>query len=343
MANIMITEKCNLKCPYCFADEFVNKHCVHMSMDNIRKAVDFILTDPNERVGLIGGEPTLHPQFREILEELIENPKVKKVIVFTNGINIGRFVNQLTHPKFCLLVNCNAPSEMGEGLFNRMVENLDLLIRKFYMRSRITLGINMHKPGFEYGYMLELLIRYGYDHVRTSIIVPKISSGTKVDPIEYFAKFKQSVKNFFTELVNNNITPNYDCNIMPSCLLDEKELGQIHEISQKKGNRNTNLSGELAVCNPVIDILPDLKAVRCFGLSEQEKANIDGFRDIQELRHFFRNRFDCYAYNTAASPKCADCMQRKISKCSGGCLLFKIDQINEMKRRSDELLGSLSY
>ena len=25
MANIFLTRKCNLKCPYCFADEFVNK------------------------------------------------------------------------------------------------------------------------------------------------------------------------------------------------------------------------------------------------------------------------------------------------------------------------------
>ena len=25
MANIFLTKKCNLKCPYCFADEFVNK------------------------------------------------------------------------------------------------------------------------------------------------------------------------------------------------------------------------------------------------------------------------------------------------------------------------------
>jgi len=68
MANIMLTKRCNLKCPYCFAEEFVNKSGDDISIENFKVALDFALTNPHEQIGLIGGEPTLHNNFKEILE-----------------------------------------------------------------------------------------------------------------------------------------------------------------------------------------------------------------------------------------------------------------------------------
>ena len=66
MANIMMTDVCNLRCPYCFANEFVNKDTNEISEENFRKAVDFIVGDgSHSSVGLIGGEPTVHSHFEE--------------------------------------------------------------------------------------------------------------------------------------------------------------------------------------------------------------------------------------------------------------------------------------
>lgn len=42
MANIMLTDVCNLRCPYCFANEFVNVDKNEISEQNFKKAVDFI-------------------------------------------------------------------------------------------------------------------------------------------------------------------------------------------------------------------------------------------------------------------------------------------------------------
>lgn len=43
MANIMMTDVCNLRCPYCFANEFVNKDTNEISEENFNRAVDFIV------------------------------------------------------------------------------------------------------------------------------------------------------------------------------------------------------------------------------------------------------------------------------------------------------------
>lgn len=69
MANIFLTRKCNLKCPYCFADEFVNQKNQDVTLENFKKILNFIKVDKTSKVGLIGGEPTLHPKFNEILDK----------------------------------------------------------------------------------------------------------------------------------------------------------------------------------------------------------------------------------------------------------------------------------
>lgn len=65
MANIMLTDTCNLKRPYCFANEFVNIDKNEISEQNFKKAVNFILQDGScDAIGLIGGEPILHSRFQ---------------------------------------------------------------------------------------------------------------------------------------------------------------------------------------------------------------------------------------------------------------------------------------
>ena len=156
MANIVLTDVCNLKCPYCFAGEFVNHSKNEILMEYFLCAKEFILSGKNHAIGLIGGEPLLHSHFREILQNLIMDERVNEVIVYTNGIHCDKYINEFGNEKFRFLINCNAPSDIGEQQFGRLQENLELMIRERYMKNRITLGINMYKADFEYEYILEL-------------------------------------------------------------------------------------------------------------------------------------------------------------------------------------------
>lgn len=338
MANIMITERCNLKCPYCFANEFVNKHPNDITIQNFRIALDFVATDSRERVGIIGGEPCLHPDFQKIIETLIYDNRIKNVVLFTNGVYIDKYIKLLTHEKIHLLINCNPPSSIGKEAFKKLQNNLDLFVQEYYLKSKITLGINMYRPDFEYEYMLDFLQKYQYDYVRTSIVVPNTDGDRQINPLEYFRYMKASVKKFFIELSKRKVLPHYDCNLMPSCVLDEEEKEQIAGILKANKVNSSNLLGEVAICKPVIDILPDLSAVRCFGLSNHGKVAINRFKTITELHYYFLNMFDVFAYNTIASSECLDCEKRITMKCTGGCMAFKAPQILKLQSVSSELM-----
>ena len=55
MANIALLNRCNLKCPYCFANEYTSNTSQDIDATTFNKMLDF--SAPDKEVGLIGGEP----------------------------------------------------------------------------------------------------------------------------------------------------------------------------------------------------------------------------------------------------------------------------------------------
>ena len=84
-----ITSHCNLECPICFAGSGPGGQ--HLTLDQCKAAIDRLVeveTQP-EVLQLSGGEPTIHPQFEEILRYACDQP-IDIVMVNTNGIRIAR-------------------------------------------------------------------------------------------------------------------------------------------------------------------------------------------------------------------------------------------------------------
>lgn len=354
MANIMLTDSCNLHCPYCFANEFVNHSANEISIENLKKAMDFIATARDERLGLIGGEPTLHSKFKEILQMIIADDRFSNVILYTNGVKLDEFVSELTHPKFHILWNCNNPTDMGKAEFERMCDNLELYINKFYMKDKITLGINIYQENFEYQYLLKLLKKYDFNRVRMSIVVPNTAGKRSFDVKGYFRSVKPKFKDFVYTMLANDILPHYDCNKMPACLLTAEEIEAFKQMLDQKNKERARsklppiqlpytdsaIYTEEVHCSPVIDIRQDLTAIRCFGLSDCTKVKITDFKCLADLRNYYLNEIDAYAYKLGISHGCMNCYRRITLKCTGGCLAFKIKDILELSQQVDAFARS---
>jgi len=98
LAIVEINSACNLACPVCFADA-EDMHGGHLPLATIEKMLDALVTSEGEPdlVQLSGGEPTLHPQFFEILDAVKRRP-IRHVMINTNGIRIAQdptFVERL--------------------------------------------------------------------------------------------------------------------------------------------------------------------------------------------------------------------------------------------------------
>ncbi len=82
---IEITGNCNLDCPICIANE--NKR-PDMTLEEIKKIVSDLLESEGkiDVLNLSGGEPTIHPDYKSIIEYLTNVNGITKVSVSTNGI-----------------------------------------------------------------------------------------------------------------------------------------------------------------------------------------------------------------------------------------------------------------
>ena len=90
LAIIEVNEACNLSCPVCFADSSV-KRTGHRSLAQIEALLDVLVASEGEPdlVQFSGGEPTLHPQFFEILAAAKRRP-IRHLMINTNGLRIAR-------------------------------------------------------------------------------------------------------------------------------------------------------------------------------------------------------------------------------------------------------------
>jgi len=87
---VEITDRCNLTCPTCYAMSSPH-YGRHRTVEEVERMLDIIVANEGtpDVVQISGGEPTLHPDFFEILD-IAKTKPIKHLMVNTNGIRIAR-------------------------------------------------------------------------------------------------------------------------------------------------------------------------------------------------------------------------------------------------------------
>ncbi len=93
LSIVEITDNCNLNCPVCYAESGTHRE-THKSIDDVIKMLDAVVANEGEAdvMQLSGGEPTLHPNFWEILDAAKERP-IKHIMINTNGIVLAQDIH----------------------------------------------------------------------------------------------------------------------------------------------------------------------------------------------------------------------------------------------------------
>jgi len=123
LALIEIVNSCNLACPTCFADSPRDPHVDAVPLAELQQRIQGVIDRKGgiEILQLSGGEPTLHPQFAELLMWCHANPGIDYVLLNTNGVRIAQddaFLDALAktfrYGKFQLYLQFDGPQEAGQ-------------------------------------------------------------------------------------------------------------------------------------------------------------------------------------------------------------------------------------
>ncbi len=87
---VEITDRCNLACPTCYAGSSPT-YGRHRTFEEVKEMLDTVVRNEIEPdvVQISGGEPTIHPEFFEILDYAKTLP-IRHLMVNTNGIRIAK-------------------------------------------------------------------------------------------------------------------------------------------------------------------------------------------------------------------------------------------------------------
>jgi len=87
---VEVTDRCNLSCPTCYAMSSPS-YGRHRTLEEIEQMLDTIVANEGKPdvVQISGGEPTVHPQFFEILD-IAKTKPIKHLMLNTNGIRIAK-------------------------------------------------------------------------------------------------------------------------------------------------------------------------------------------------------------------------------------------------------------
>ena len=339
----MLNNDCNLKCPYCFAEEcrdtLAKQQSENISISNFLRAVNFV-TKTDRHIGLIGGEPTIHPEFSEILEIACSHEKINSITLFTNGINLEPFMEQLLHPKVGILINLNSPTIVGQKNYDRIIKNIETLMEKYGDNPRITIGYNIYEEEPDFDYIIQALRKFKFTKLRISTVVPNSIDKRNVKPLDYFHKMKNGLFELLVALKYYGVVPMSDCNFIPLCVYTENELKWLEQSFAPLADQykmKCNLLEDRVCHMGPIDIFPNLQISRCFGMSENLRLDMKDFKDLSEVRNYFLFAIENPSFNIVTDDDCLDCKKRKTLQCSGGCLAFKTEELEKWQNKKGNI------
>ncbi len=116
--RLSLLDACNFRCIYCMPQnpKFLPKDKL-MSKKEIKILADILVGHGIDEIRLTGGEPTMRPDFIDIVEELSEL-NLKKLSVTSNGIFLKRYLPYLKNTK-CQHINFSMDG-MNKNVFFKM-------------------------------------------------------------------------------------------------------------------------------------------------------------------------------------------------------------------------------
>ncbi len=260
---------------------------------------------------LLGGEPTLHPEFDAFVDVALEG--AFHVSIFTNGLipetTLGH-LEKIPADRLALVVNVNAPDDQKPGEAARQAELLSRLGRK------ARLGFNIYRPQPPLGFLLALIDQHELCRtLRLGLAHPCLDrSNSFLRPSEYKG-VGRIVADFARAAWASGVELDFDCGFVP-CMFPQDFLEDLGDQAHALGN----------CCGPVPDVLPDGSVAHCYPMAARDRVDLADVSSFEQLRRSLNQRF---APDRALGiyRECFRCPHRDSGGCGGGCLAAALQRL----------------
>lgn len=137
VVNLLLTNRCNLKCFYCYPQVF-NRNLKDISLDKWIMAIDQFHDMGTEIMVLLGGEPFLYKEIDKIVDRIKQHGMICELI--TNGYFIQDKIDIVKKvDSICLSIDGDKTTNdrnRGNGSYDRVVKAIDI-VKPLGVKTRI--------------------------------------------------------------------------------------------------------------------------------------------------------------------------------------------------------------
>lgn len=319
--NILITNFCNQNCPFCFARAEMGNKLIRkeMSLKDFKNTLLKMKKNPGlKTVKLLGGEPTLHSRFEEIINLSLKYfPYVQ---IFTNGVFSDKLVKFLIKKssRIGFTFNISTPGFILQPKIRALVLKR---INQIINHSTITLSLT-----FDMNTNLKTLFNLLGSDLLKNIHYFRLGFSNPVAGEKNFYQFsdfpKMGKKIIYIILkirkVNKKAGINLNCGFT-RCMFTNEEFKLI--------KKETNFYGFSCFGKTAsFDLQTDLTAFHCFPLSTQDKINTQNKSFINVNKRLIKKRLEYW--KKIRQNICIKCPFYGFGEeqCPGPCLGFLINK-----------------
>jgi len=311
MANVLFTLTCNRQCAYCFARDKLDLGADGgparvLSPEGLERVIGFARRSALRRFVILGGEPTLHPDFAALLGRVLREPSFRWVVVFSNGLMPGPALDCLAacgDPRLRVVINLHAPEEDTAEERGRIGEALQRL------GGRAGIGVTLRRPDQGLDFVADAVrAARGVREVRLGLAHPIPGEGNEFARQDDLPGIAARIVDLAGKARAGGFTFSFDCGF-PFCMFTLDQHRELLRCGVKFASR----------CAPVIDIGPDLGLWRCFPLVNEAPRRLEDFETVQQAADFYDALHRSYL-PMGNRPECPQCRYRAAGLCRGGCL-----------------------
>jgi len=307
MANLAISSVCNLKCDYCFTTDHFNGSAAipaFMAISDFELCLDFLDRSGVDQVRLLGGEPTLHPQFVELIE--LARRRNKSILVFTNGLmseEVLSCLEKLPATECNVLVNASSLPDGSRVAAARQRTTIQRL------GERVTVGLNIDRSDFQPEFLLRLIIEARCQPaIRLGIAQPCLSGRNQYIHPKQYCFVGARIARFAHLAAKDGVRLEFDCGFV-RCMFSDTDLQVLVDSGADVGWR----------CNPILDVDTACQVIHCYPLARLGSLPLTPELDATSLRSAFAARTRPYR-QAGIFPQCSTCPFKTSGECTGGCL-----------------------
>jgi sulfatase maturation enzyme AslB (radical SAM superfamily) len=313
MANLMITTACNFRCPYCFGLDLFGPGQArqYMPLKLFQEIIAWIdraaMTEMD--IHLMGGEPTLHPAFGDMVEELVR--RGWKTAVFSNAATPldDVLVRRTADLGVSWIVNCNPPTTYRDNQLELLCRHLGLL------RQAATITFNFTDGQTPYQYVFDYIEHYSLKHaIKLGVALPTLEHRNVCAEWDNLPSIGRHILELLREARRRQITVEFECAV-PYCLFSEEQHGELRNI-------------HVSHCGSRLDITPTGEVINCLPLFRIASVPFDRFQNYRQAREWFQCMLAPYR-QAGSTSRCLFCQYRLEGRCSA-CLAYGLGEYSRI-------------